>query len=190
MDKTETARTQSFWRSVGWLLFLACIARLMLDMTWVVWLPERIWDWEAGQNVGVGHLAWTAKDLSLVFPLRHKAFCGGCSLWSILGLGYEDWFLSKLPSLIWAQLVGVAGIAVLIKYNHAAAVFWAWFYALLPPLVREVQLVGWANHAESVLFILLSLLNRSKPFAQGLIFRNWNLIFTKYNRSHSKPHYR
>ena len=145
----EHSDSSSLWADlraqIGAGILLALLVRFCLDLLWVLYLPAQIWDWEAGQNIGVGVLAASAKDPTLLFSLRHKAFCGGCSLWSVLALGQQGWLYTKLISVIWAQIMGVLGVLLLLRYSVRTALIWSWMYAFVPPLIREVQLVGWAT---------------------------------------------
>ena len=164
----EVSEASTPWTDVrsriGAGIFFALIVRFCLDLYWVLYLPAQIWDWEAGQNIGVGVLAASAEDPSLLLTLRHKAFCGGCSIWSALSWGQESWLYTKLISVLWVQVIGCLGVVLLLKHSYKTALIWSWMYACVPALIREVQLVGWANHAESMLFLFLSLSFLFLPF--------------------------
>ena len=146
------------------------LARLLSD-------PSRYWNWEEAYNAGVAWYTWHAGLWDRLLDLQYKAFCGGCTVVSVvaapvLGLGGDHLLLWKLVPLAWSLATMTVGwLAVGRHAGRGAAWTFAALFALPPLGFGDLGLMAWANHTEGLLFVFGALLlyEAGPPWALGLV---------------------
>ena len=137
--------------------------RVLLDFTRLASNPRAYWNAEEAHTAGVAWYVWHAGLWDQLLNLQYKSFCGGCTVFAVIGApvigwGGDNFALWKGIALMWTGLTLIAAfVAVDLSAGRAAA--WGALVALaVPPVgLSDVSLMLWGNHSESALWVAVAM---------------------------------
>ncbi len=98
---------------------------------------------------------------ALLLQMQHNPHCGGCTVMALGGaasfqLAGESFLAWKAIPALWSAATMLVGFALLRAGGWQLGA-WAWLVLFigLPAALFQTLLMGWGNHAEVVLFVLL-----------------------------------
>lgn len=155
-----------YHRRIGrqWLVAVfAGLGLVVLALGMVAANPLWFLDTEELVNATVGR-ELLAGNGALLLQMQHNPHCGGCTVMAIGGavsfrLAGESFLAWKAVPAIWSAATMLVGFALLRAGGWQRGA-WAWLVLFigLPAALFQTLLMGWGNHAEVVLFVLLQAL--------------------------------
>jgi len=141
---------------------LGCVVFGLSGLAIVAADPARFSHNEAAHNATMARELLVGNYRHLL-DMQHSPYCGGCTLVSVLGwlafgalgVGYLAW---KAVPVFFSCAILFTGFQ-LLRRTHGSAAGFAFLVLMfgVPALVLQLTLMGFANHFEVVLFVLLQL---------------------------------